>query len=87
MSIILGGYRVKGSHHIFKVPWSGQPWVNIQKDGKHAKPYQVKQVLAAIEKRFVRILRYNKSVKQKIKLLQKLSQYTLMRFLLRIIFI
>ena len=38
-------------HHVYKTLWPGDPRVNIQKskDGK-AKPYQVKQVLAAIEK-------------------------------------
>ncbi|CAK7066686.1 MAG: hypothetical protein DELT_01668 [Desulfovibrio sp.] len=38
-----------GSHAVYKMPWSGDPRVNIQKDksGK-AKAYQVKQVLAAI---------------------------------------
>ncbi|MFP5491662.1 MAG: toxin HicA, partial [Bacteriovoracia bacterium] len=38
------GPKIKGSHHIFKTPWQGQPWVNIQKDGNKAKSYQVKQV-------------------------------------------
>ncbi|MEV5834217.1 toxin HicA [Nocardia sp. NPDC052112] len=39
------------SHAVFKTPWAGDPRVNIQRgdDGK-AKPYQVKQVLAAIER-------------------------------------
>lgn len=45
-----GEPRVKGSHHVFKVPWPGQPWVNLQKDGKVAKPYQVKQVTSALKK-------------------------------------
>ena len=46
-----GEPRVNGtSHHVFKVPWQGQPWVNLQKDGKNAKPYQVRQVLAALKK-------------------------------------
>lgn len=40
-----------GSHHVYKTPWPGDPRVNIQmgKGGK-AKPYQVKQVLSAIDK-------------------------------------
>ena len=40
-----------GSHAVFKTPWQGNPRVNIQvgKNGK-AKKYQVKQVLAAIER-------------------------------------
>jgi len=38
------------SHCVYKTPWAGDPRVNIQeKDGK-AKAYQVKQVLAAIDK-------------------------------------
>jgi hypothetical protein len=38
------------SHAVYKTPWQGNPRINIQrgKDGK-AKPYQVKQILLAIE--------------------------------------
>lgn len=40
-----------GSHRIYKTPWAGDPRVNIQNgEGGKAKPYQVKQVLAAIAK-------------------------------------
>ena len=42
--------RVSGSHHIFKTPWKGDHRINIQKEGKMAKPYQVKLVLKALEK-------------------------------------
>jgi hypothetical protein len=45
-----GEPRITGSHHIFKTPWVGDPRINVQKDGKMAKPYQVKAVKAAIEK-------------------------------------
>jgi len=45
-----GQPRIKGSHHIFKTPWKGDPRINIQKDGKMAKPYQVKIVIKAIKK-------------------------------------
>lgn len=38
------------SHHIYKTPWQGDPRVNIQNNKGKAKPYQVKQVIAAIEK-------------------------------------
>lgn len=38
------------SHKIYKTPWQGDPRINIQKSGKEAKPYQVKQVLMAIKK-------------------------------------
>ena len=41
--------RVSGSHHLFRK--SGvEERVNLQRDGKHAKPYQVKQARAAILK-------------------------------------
>lgn len=49
---VFGPPRRKGtSHHVYKTPWPGDPRVNIQrgKNGK-AKPYQIRQVLAAIEK-------------------------------------
>lgn len=39
------------SHAVFKTPWPGDPRVNIQKaDNGKAKPYQVRQVLKAIDK-------------------------------------
>ena len=39
------------SHLVFKTPWPGDPRVNIQQGkGGKAKAYQVRQVLAAIEK-------------------------------------
>ena len=40
-----------GSHAVFKTPWLGDPRVNIQSEGPMAKAYQVKQVLAAIQRR------------------------------------
>ncbi len=46
--------RSTGSHCIYKTPWRGDPRVNIQNKGGKAKPYQVKQVLLAIEKIEVR---------------------------------
>ena len=50
-TVYFGEPRQKGtSHCVFKTPWPGDPRVNVQdKDGK-AKPYQVKQILAAIAK-------------------------------------
>jgi len=36
-----GEPRIRGSHHIFKVPWEGNPRINIQKRDKMAKPEQV----------------------------------------------
>jgi len=38
------------SHCVFKTPWPGDPRVNIQNDKGKAKPYQVRQVLLAIQK-------------------------------------
>ncbi len=39
------------SHRVYKMPWIGDPRVNIQKGkGNMAKEYQVKQVLKAITK-------------------------------------
>ena len=49
-SSYFGEPRVCGSHHIYKTPWAGDPRVNLQRDGKMAKPYQVLQVKKAIEK-------------------------------------
>lgn len=46
-----GAPRNKGSsHYIFKTPWPGDPRVNIQNKGGKAKPYQIRQVLAAISR-------------------------------------
>ena len=46
-----GEARVKGSHHKYKMPWAGNPRVNIQEmKGGKAKPYQVRQVLDSIDK-------------------------------------
>ena len=45
-----GDPRQSGSSHcVFKTPWLGNPRVNIQNSKGKAKPYQVKQVLLAIE--------------------------------------
>ncbi len=38
------------SHAVFKTPWPGDPRVNIQNEHGKAKTYQVRQVLAAIDK-------------------------------------
>lgn len=41
--------RTKGSHHLFRKPGIEER-VNLQRDGRNAKPYQVKQVRAVILK-------------------------------------
>ena len=38
------------SHRIYKTPWQGDPRVNIQNAKSKAKPYQVRQVLLAIDR-------------------------------------
>jgi hypothetical protein len=46
-----GAARQQGtSHRIYKMPWPGDPRVNIQDDKGKAKPYQVRQVLSAIKR-------------------------------------
>jgi hypothetical protein len=46
-----GDARQSGSSHaVYKTPWIGDPRVNIQNDKGMAKPYQVKQVIKAIER-------------------------------------
>lgn len=43
-----GEPRINGSHHIFKTPWPGDPRLNLQMSKGKAKPYQVRQVIAAL---------------------------------------
>lgn len=46
-----GAPRQQGtSHRVYRMPWQGDPRVNIQDVRGDAKPYQVRQVIAAIEK-------------------------------------
>lgn len=46
------GRNGKGSHYLFKTPWSGDPRINLQpsKSAGEAKQYQVRQVVAALRK-------------------------------------
>jgi hypothetical protein len=48
-----GPPRTRGSsHHAWKMPWPGDPRVNLQRgDGGKAKAYQVRQLLQAIARR------------------------------------
>ena len=41
--------RSKGSHHIFSKPGL-EELINLQRDGSKAKPYQVRQVRAIIQR-------------------------------------
>ena len=41
--------RVRGSHHIFRKTGVAER-INLQRDGSHAKPYQVRQVRQLIMK-------------------------------------
>ena len=45
-----GQPRRHGSHFVYRTPWQGDPRVNIQARRGMAKPYQVRQVLKAIER-------------------------------------
>ena len=42
--------RVRGSHHFFSMPWRGSPLVNLQEGGGTAKAYQIRQLLAAVDR-------------------------------------
>lgn len=46
-----GEPRQRGSsHQVYKTPWPGDPRVNIQDFHGNAKPHQVRQVLAALDR-------------------------------------
>ena len=46
-----GNARQSGSsHRVYKTLWQGNPRVNIQNSKGKAKPYQVRQVLQAVER-------------------------------------
>jgi hypothetical protein len=47
-----GKPRQEGSSHaVWKMPWPGDPRVNLQNDHGRAKIYQVRQLLSAIDKK------------------------------------
>ena len=46
-----GPPRIHGSHHVFRTPWPGDPRVNIQDRSGFVAPYQIEQLLAAVERR------------------------------------
>lgn len=46
-----GSPRQQGtSHRVYRMPWQGDPRVNIQNGKGKAKVYQVRQVIATIER-------------------------------------
>ena len=46
-----GKARQSGSsHRLYKTPWQGDPRINMQHDQGMAKPYQVRQVLRALDR-------------------------------------
>jgi len=45
-----GEYRTPGSHYIFRTPWKDDAWINMQNAKGKMKPYQVKQLLNAIDR-------------------------------------
>jgi len=42
--------QMGSSHRVYRTPWQGDPRVNIQNTKGKAKPYQVRQVLQAIQR-------------------------------------
>ncbi len=50
-SYFFGEPRQRSSSHIvYRMPWDGDPRINIQDDKGMAKPYQVRQVIRALER-------------------------------------
>lgn len=48
---LFGTGRQSGtSHMVFKMPWPGDPRVNLQRSSEGAKVYQVRQLLAAVDR-------------------------------------
>lgn len=45
-----GPSRIHGSHHVYRMPWQGDPRINIQNRHGCVAGYQVKQVLDAIDR-------------------------------------
>ncbi len=45
-----GKPRVHGSHHVFKMPWAGDPRVNVQDKNGIVAEYQVRQLLRSIDR-------------------------------------
>ena len=46
-----GEARQKGtSHRIYKMPWRGDPRVNIQEENGKGKTYQVRQIIKALKR-------------------------------------
>lgn len=41
--------QASGSHRVYKMPWQGDPRINLQNHQGMAKAYQVKQALLAIQ--------------------------------------
>jgi len=42
--------RSPGSHYVFKMPWPGDPRINVQEKNGYAKGYQIPQVIRALKK-------------------------------------
>lgn len=38
------------SHRVYKMPWAGDPRINLQRNGSKTKRYQVVQVVEAVDK-------------------------------------
>jgi hypothetical protein len=59
-----GEPRIAGSHHIFKMPWAGDPRINIQNEKGKAKAYQIRQVLAALDRLAAEVLARQKAAEK-----------------------
>lgn len=45
----------KSSHRVWKMPWPGNPRVNMQNEKGSAKAYQVRQLVEAVERRVTQL--------------------------------
>jgi hypothetical protein len=50
LALFGAGRQTGGGHLVFKMPWAGDPRINLQKGSGGAKPYQVRQLLQAVDK-------------------------------------
>jgi hypothetical protein len=60
-----GEHRTSGSHYVFRMPWPGDPRVNLQNCGGKAKAYQVRQLLAAVERKLLSETERRQGVRRK----------------------
>jgi hypothetical protein len=54
------------SHRVWKMPWAGNPRVNMQDDDGKAKRYQVDQLVAAIDNLEVQLAKKSQEAQAKV---------------------